>query len=372
MRTLKFLLQKEFRQLLRSKGTIRMLIIVPVIQLLLLPMTADYSVKNIEIAIVDHDHSQYSQKLISKITASGYFRLSGYNSSFKEAYTLVEKDKADLVLEIPEGFERNIIRENAQKLFIAVNAINGTKAGLGGAYLASILADFNAQLRATLIQPERFAATPSIDVVSSNWYNPLMDFHLYIVPGILVTLLTGIGIIQAALGLVKEKEIGTIEQINVTPIKKYQFILGKLIPYVVMGFVVLSVGLLVSWLFYGIVPMGTFALLYGSALIYLFSLLGMGLLISTYCNTQQEAMSISLFFLMIFNLMSGLFTSIDSMPEWARFLAHCFPVSHFIEAMRMIVLKGSTLSDVSGHLYALLAIGVVFNIWAILNYRKTT
>jgi ABC-2 type transport system permease protein len=372
MRTLKFLLQKEFRQLLRNKGTIRMLIIAPVIQLLLLPMAADYSVKNISIAIVDHDHSQYSQKMISKISSSGYFTLAGYSASFKEAYNLVEKDKADLVLEIPEGFEENIIRENAQKIFVAVNAINGTKAGLGGAYLASIITDFNAMLRTEWIQPEKFSPAPVATVSASNWYNPYMDFHLFIVPGILVTLLTGIGIIQAALGLVKEKEIGTIEQINVTPIKKYQFILGKLIPYVVMGFVVLSVGLLVSWLFYGIVPLGSFALLYGSALVYLFSLLGMGLLISTYCNTQQEAMSISLFFLMIFNLMSGLFTSLDSMPEWAKFLAHLFPVSHFIEAMRMIVLKGSTFSDVAGHLGALVAIGVVFNVWAILNYRKTT
>jgi ABC-2 type transport system permease protein len=372
MRTLKFLLQKEFRQLLRNKGTIRMLIIAPVIQLLLLPMAADYSVKNISIAIVDHDHSQYSQEMISKINSSGYFQLTGYSASFKEAYNLVEKDKADIVLEIPEGFEKNIIRENAQKIFVAANAINGTKAGLGGAYLASIITEFNSQLRTEWIQPERFSPAPTVTVSASNWYNPFMDFHLFIVPGILVTLLTGIGIIQAALGLVKEKEIGTIEQINVTPIKKYQFILGKLIPYVVMGFVVLSVGLLVSWLFYGIIPVGSFALLYGSALVYLFSLLGMGLLISTYCNTQQEAMSISLFFLMIFNLMSGLFTSLDSMPEWAKFLAHLFPVSHFIEAMRMIVLKGSTFSDVAGHLGALVLIGVVFNVWAIINYRKTT
>jgi ABC-2 type transport system permease protein len=366
------LLQKEFRQLLRNKGTIRMLIIAPVIQLLLLPMAADYSVKNIAIAIVDHDHSDYSQQLISKIGSSGYFKLMDYSSSFKEAYKLVEKDKADLVLEIPEGFERNLIRENTQKVFVAVNAINGTKAGLGGGYLGAIISDFNAQLRTEWVQPERFFSAPTVSVAASNWYNPFMDFHLFIVPGILVTLLTGIGTIQAALGLVREKEIGTIEQINVTPVKKYQFILGKLIPYVAMGMVVLTVGLFVSWLFYGIVPMGSLGLLYGTAFIYLFSLLGLGLLISTYCNTQQEAMSISLFFLMVFNLMSGLFTSLDSMPEWAKLLTHLFPVSHFIEVTRMIILKGSGFMDVAPHLLAMFAIGVVFNVWAIINYRKTT
>src|SRR5437867_2901471 len=134
MRILKFLLQKEFRQIFRDRVLLRALLLAPLVQLMLLPLAANYEVKNIYLSVVDHDHSSYSQKMISKIGASGYFKLAGYNTSYDQAYQLIERDKADLILEIPAGFEKNLIREGSQKLFIAVNAINGTKAIVGGAY----------------------------------------------------------------------------------------------------------------------------------------------------------------------------------------------------------------------------------------------
>src|SRR5688572_11789899 len=139
MRTLRFLLRKEFSQIFRNKAIVAMILFVPIVQLLILPLAANYEVKNINLAVVDHDHSTYSQQLISKVTASGYFKLTGFNASFNDALKLIEKDKADLILEIPQDFERNLVRENEQKLFIAVNAINGTKAGVGGAYLSTII-----------------------------------------------------------------------------------------------------------------------------------------------------------------------------------------------------------------------------------------
>jgi len=372
MRTLRFLLQKEFRQIFRDKTILRMIFIAPIIQLLILPLAANYEVKNISLAVVDNDHSTYSQKLISKITASGYFRLTGYNASFNEAYKLIENDKADIILEIPNGFERNLIREDEQKLFVAVNAINGTKAGLGGAYLGSIIGGFNSNIRTQLIQPDRFNPMPQVQVTSTNWFNPLLNYSFFMVPGILVLLVTMIAAMQSALNIVREKEIGTIEQINVTPVKKHHFILGKLIPFWVLGNIVFTVGLLLARVVYGIVPAGNIALLYFFLAIYLFALLGFGLLISTYCNTQQQAMSVAFFFIMIFNMMSGLFTSIDSMPGWAKLITDFIPVSYFIEVMRMIVLKGSGFADIKYHLLAVLGLGVVLNVWAVLNYRKTS
>src|SRR5436190_3088072 len=151
MRTIRFLLQKEFRQIFRNKAIVAMILAVPVVQLLILPLAANYEVKNINLAVVDNDHSGYSQKLINKITSSGYFKLTGIGQSFKEAFSLIEKDKADLVLEIPHGFEQNLVRENEQKLFIAVNAINGSKANLGCSYLNNIIRSFNADTRLELI-----------------------------------------------------------------------------------------------------------------------------------------------------------------------------------------------------------------------------
>jgi ABC-2 type transport system permease protein len=190
------------------------------------------------------------------------------------------------------------------------------------------------------------------------------------VPGILVILLTMVGTNLAAINIVKEKEIGTIEQINVTPIKKYHFILGKLIPFWIMGLVVLTIGLIIARVAYGIIPTGSFLTIYVFAAIYLLAVLGLGLLISTYSVNQQQAMLLSFFLMMIFILLGGLYTSIDSMPEWAKWITRFNPVSYFIEVMRMVVLKGSSLADIKYQLLAMGGFAVVFNGWAIISYHK--
>jgi ABC-2 type transport system permease protein len=339
--------------------------------LILMPLAADYEVRNINLAVVDHDKSPYSQKLISKIVASGYFRLAGYNASFKEAFGLIEADKADLILEIPHDFERNLIREDHEKLFVAVNAINGTKASLGGSYLGSIIGDFNADIRMQLVTPPRFSQVPVIEVVASNWFNPVLNYKVFIVPGILAILVTMVGGFLSALNIVREKEIGTIEQINVTPIKKHIFILGKLIPFWVLANVVFTIGLLVARFVYGIVPVGSLLTLYAFISVYLLAVLGFGLLVSTLCDTQQQAMFIMFFFMMLFILLGGLFTSIDSMPEWAKLITRVNPVRYMIEVMRMVILKGSSFADVLPHVGVVALMAAVLNSWAIFNYKKT-
>jgi len=372
MRTIKFLLQKEFRQIFRNRSIMAMVIVMPIMQLLILPLAANYDVKNISIAVIDNDHSSYSQKLITKITSSGYFRLTGYDFSFKQAFKLIESDDADLILEIPQGFERNLVRENKQKLFIAVNAINGTKANLGSVYLLKVIQDFNSDVRLQFIQPVNFNQQPTIYIDSSNWYNPLLNYHAYMVPGILAILVTMIGGFLTALNIVREKEVGTIEQINVTPIKKYHFILGKLIPFWILGNVVFTLGLIVGWLVYGIIPVGSLFLMYGFVAVYLLAVLGFGLLISTFCESQQQAMFVMFFFIMIFILMGGLFTSIDSMPNWAKTVTNFNPVSYLIGVMRMIMLKGSGVENILSQLGSIALFALIFNGLAIYNYKKTS
>jgi len=372
MRAIKFLLQKEFRQIFRDRSIMAMVIVMPIVQLIILPLAANYEVKNVNVAVIDNDHSSYSQKLITKITSSGYFKLTGYDFSFKQAFKLIESDDADLILEIPHGFERNLVRENEQKLFVAVNAINGTKANLGSVYLLSVIQDFNNDVRLQFIQPGTFNQQPTIYIDSSNWYNPLLNYHLYMVPGILAILVTMIGGFLTALNIVKEKEVGTIEQINVTPIKKYQFILGKLIPFWILGNVVFTLGLIVGWLVYGITPVGSLLLMYGFIAVYLLAVLGFGLLISTFCESQQQAMFVMFFFVMIFILMGGLFTSIDSMPDWAKTVTKFNPVSYLIEVMRMIMLKGSGLKNILSQLGIIALFALVFNSLAVYNYKKTS
>lgn len=350
-----------------------MICVMPVVQLAVLPWAADYEVKNINLTVADHDHSTYSQHLINKITASGYFRLTGYDASYKEAMKLIESDQADLILEIPAGFEKNLVREGQQKLFVAVNAINGTKANLGGAYLAEIIKDYNYGIRAEFMS----GTTDSqqihvIEITSSNWFNVMMNYKVYMVPGILAILVTMIGGFLSALNIVKEKEVGTIEQINVTPIKKHHFILGKLIPFWVLGNVVFSLGLIVSGLIYGIVPEGNLLVLYSFISVYLIAVLGFGLLVSTFCDTQQQAMFIMFFFMMLFILLGGLFTSIDSMPEWAKTVTKFNPVRYLIEVMRMVILRGSEFRNILPHLGIMILFALGLNVLAILNYKKTS
>jgi len=373
MKTILFLLQKEFKQIFRNKSILIIILVIPVVQLLVLPLAANYEVKNINLSIVDHDHSSYSRQLIDKITSSGYFRLQGYNGSFDEAFKSIESDRSDLILELPHNFEKDIIREGEAKVFIAVNAINGVKANLGGAYLKQIVRNYNADIRLQLLVPDRLnTASTIIEISSTNRFNPLMNYKLFMVPGILAFLVTMIGGYLCALNIVKEKEIGTMEQINVSPIRKHHFILGKLIPFWVIGLVVFTLGLIVSRIVYGIVPEGSLLLLYGFISVYLLAVLGFGLLVSTFCETQQQAMFIAFFFVMIFILMGGLFTSIDSMPPWAKVVAAFNPVSYMIDVMRMIVLKGSGFADIKMHLVKVVLFAIVLNVWAVFNYRKTS
>ncbi len=370
MRTLRFLLQKEFRQIFRDRSILRVIFIMPAMQLLVLPWAADYEVKNINLAVVDHDRSSYTQQLISKITASGYFKLDKYTASYKDAMHEIDNDNADIILEIPASFEKDLVKESSANLFMAVNAINGVKAGLGASYLQTIIHDYNNDIRAQWIQLPRFNTETTVDVTYSDWFNPLMNYKFFMVPGILVMLVTMVGSFLAAMNIVKEKEIGTIEQINVTPVKKYHFILGKLIPFWILGLIILSIGLLIAYVAYGIIPVGSFFTIYVFAACYLLAVLGLGLLVSTYSSTQQQAMLFSFFLMMIFVLLSGLYTPISSMPQWAQWITKFNPVAYFIEVMRTVVLKGSNLSDISKNIFIVLGFAVALNTWAVISYRK--
>ncbi len=372
MKTLLFLFQKEFRQIFRDPAVLRMMFLIPIMQLVVLPLAADYEVKNVKLIVVDNDRSTYTQQFIHKITASGYFQLVGYKDSYKSALEGFEHDRADIILEFPASFERNLINENEATIFMAVNAINGVRANLGASYINTIIRNYNQEIRLKWIQFPRMNTEPRIEITSSNWFNVHMNYRQFMVPGILVILITMVGSFLSSLNIVKEKEIGTIEQINVTPLRKHHFILGKLIPFWIMAQFVLTFGLVIARVVYGVIPVGNIGLIYLFNAVYMLALLGLGLLISTFVNTQQQAMLISFFLMMVFILLSGLYTSIDSMPYWARQITKINPVTYFIEVMRMVVMKGSCLSDISRHLMIILGFAVVINTWAVFSYRKRT
>lgn len=373
MKIIRLLIQKEFKEIFRNKILLGILFVIPIMQLLILPLAANYEIKHINIAIIDSDHSATSRAMVGSIKASEYFTISGYFQHRREAFIQLEKDQADLILEIPSRFEYHLVRNQQSPISITVNGINGVKANLGSIYLQKIIKKEQQRFLSEWFSPQLAEKGMPVEVTVSNEYNPHMDYKKYMVPGILVLLVTMIGSYMCALNIVREKERGTMEQINVTPIKKYQFIIGKLVPFWVIGMIIFSIGLFgIGRLVYGIVPLGSLVLLYLYLALYLVAVLGLGLLISTYAETQQQAMSVAFFFMMIFILMSGLFTSVNSMPHWAFIITRLNPITYFIEVIRMIVLKGSEFEDLRHAFLIITLIAVFFNTWAVLNYKKTT
>lgn len=366
------LIRKEFAQFFRDSAYLRMMILMPVIQLIIIPFAADYEVENIQLVLLDQDRSQYSTEMIRKLTSSGYINLIATADSYQEALEYLDADKADVILNFPLNFEMDLVKENKAAVSLSINAVNGQRASIGAQYVLSILRDYNMELRLKWVQFPKFNPLPLIKIEPLYWFNPYLNYQQFMVPGILVLLLTMVGSIMAALNLVKEKELGTIEQINVSPIKKHQFILGKLIPFWILAQVVLTLGLLVAYIVYGIVPVGSYVLIYFFSSIYLFAVLGMGLLISTIANTQQQTMLISFFIMMVFILLSGLYTPIESMPDWAMGITKINPIAYFVKVMRMVVMKGSGFFDILPSALTIGVMAIVLNALAILNYKKNS
>jgi ABC-2 type transport system permease protein len=343
--------------------------IVPILQLLVLSFTATFEIKNVNLYVVDQDHSPASREITAKFKGSPFFTIIDISESYDLAEQAIINRRADQMLQIPTGFEKDIISERRAELQVTTNAINGSAASLMNAYALNIIRDYNMNI---IVEQLGLRQPPDpIKLSSAFWYNPELNYFTYMVPGILVLLVTVISAFLSAMNIVREKEIGTIEQINVTPIKKYQFILGKLIPFWIIALFELAFGLILAKLVFDIPMLGSLGLIFFVAGVYLFVALGLGLLISTLTNTQQQSMFLTFFFMIIFILMSGLFTPVQSMPEWAQIINQANPIAYFIDVMRMVLLKGSVFSDISRQFFSLLILAVLLNTLAVWRYRKT-
>jgi len=370
MHNLYYILQKEFLLIFRDVTILRLIFIMPVMQLLLIPLAADYEVKHISIAIVDHDDSSDSQRLIQKVAASNYFQIVAMPSGYHAATALFERGGADVVLTIPPHFSRDLATSNQSSLQLVADAVNGVRAGLGTSYALALVQQFESQLRSRARPSAASSMAPRIEVTSANWYNPHVYYPAFMVPGLLAILVTMVGAFLTSLNIVQEKEAGTIEQINVTPIRKYEFILGKLIPFWVLGMLTISIGILVGRVAFHLWPVGSLFTIYLFAGLYLVGVLGIGLFVSTITESQQQATLMSFFFMMIFVLLGGLYTPIESMPSWAQYIAVCNPPSYFVTVVRAVYLKGSSTADMLPALAKLAGFAVAFNALAVWNYKK--
>ena len=368
---IKYLIEKEFKQLFRNPFIPKLILLFPCMIMILMPWAASLEVKNIRLDIIDSDHSSLSRRLVQEVMASTYFKVHACPPSYDEALQHVEAGSADIILEIARGFEKEWMRGGSPRVLVSANAVNGTKGGMGSSYLSSIVTGYVQQLAEEMEGVSvPVNSMPRIGVEVLNLYNPWLNYKLFMVPALMVMLLTLICGALPALNVVGEKEAGTIEQINVTPVGKFTFIRAKLIPYWLIGLVVLSIAFLLAWLLYGILPVGHFLTVYFFSIIFLFLVSGFGLVVSNYSSTLQQAMFVMFFFILILVLMSGLFTPIHSMPQWAQAVTYINPLRYFVEVMRTVFLRGGGIADLLPQLGALLLFAAVFNGWAVLSYRK--
>ncbi|MFW5707764.1 MAG: ABC transporter permease [Bacteroidota bacterium] len=370
MRTILFILQKEFIQIFRDKTMLPMIILVPIIQMLILVNAATFELKNISIVVVNQDMSASSRQLISGFEGSKFFRVY-YENSVEHAHESLLNNSADVILVIPPGFDRDLTRERSASVQILINAIDGMAAGLINVYTGSIINDFRQDLLIQHMEMKTPAEAIPVEISHQFWYNPNLTYSIYMLPGILVILVTIIGMFLTAINIVREKENGTIEQINVTPIVKYQFIAGKLIPFLIIALFELAFGLLIGKLFFSLPILGSLWLLLLAAFLFLLVVLGLGLLLSAISSTQQQVMFTIFFFLLVFILMSGIFTPVESMPGWAQTLNIINPFTYFMQALRMILLKGSGFKDILNELVSLSVYAVIALGFAVWRYRKT-
>lgn len=361
--TLKHLIQKEFIQIRRNSFLPKMIVMFPIMVICVIPWITSLEVRNINVCVVDNDMSLLSSQLVERVKASEYFIFNGYQDTYRDAQALIEKGKIDVVCVIPPHYSRDVKMGRSPQVYIAANSVNGTKGAMGSAYLTQIIS--------RNIEP-KIAESSVMTMSEVSLYNPHLNYKVFMIPALMAILIVMMCGFMPSLNIVGEKERGTIEQINVTPVKKWEFILAKLVPYWIIGLFILSVSLLLSWLVYGITSAGNLWLIYLLAMLLSLVFSGLGLVISNYSDTMQQAMLVMWFFMVIFMLLSGLFTPVRSMPDWAQYFTLVNPMRYFIDAMRTVFVRGGDFASIHLNVSVLVVIALALNVWAVISYKKNS
>jgi len=375
VRTVFFLVRKEFLQIFRDRTTVFQIFMIPIVQLLVLANAATFDVKQVAMMVVDQDRTTVSAGLVQRLEAGRQFEVVRYEGSDAGVDHALLDREVTAVLHIPRRFEEGLVRRRRAPVQLVLNAEEGAMAGIVQSYVNAILSSYAAELDRTLPAARSGAggaprAAP-LDLRTRRWFNPTRNYKYWMVPALMVSLTTIIGLLLTAQNITRENELGTLEQLNVTPMTKVQFIAAKLIPFWLLSMLIFSIGLAIGWLVFGIPMRGNLLWVYLAAAVYLIVVLGLGLWISTITRTQQQAMFVAFFVILIFLLMSGLFTPVDSMPEWAQWVAEANPVKHFVSIMRAVLMRGAGLETVGRPIAGLALAGVAVLALAVLRYRKS-
>lgn len=365
MRTFQVLLQKEFLQIRRNSFLPRLIVAFPILIMLIMPLIMTMDVRNVNVAVVDLDRSTASRRIASHIGASEYLSLAGTTAEFDLAMKSLEEGAVDVIVQIPDHFERDLAVAAPERISIIANAVNATKGSMGMQYLVQTIARTLSEIKG-----EKAPVETSELITVQNRFNPTLNYRHYMIPALMIILFVLICGFLPALSIVGEKESGTIEQINVTPVGRLTFTLAKLLLYWLIGVFVLTVAMYVARLVYGLAPAGAIGSIYLGAMLFILTISGLSLTIANFSESMQQTMFVMFFFIMIFMLMSGLLTPIDSMPDWAQKITVVLPPRYFVEILRSVYLKGTTLAELWIDYAALGIFALFFNILAAVTYKK--
>lgn len=363
--TLKILLKKEVALIRRNPIIPRLIVGMPILVMLIVPLVTTLDVKNVGVAVVDNDRTELSRRMVTDMDASEYLSVTGCYFSYNAAFRQIEEGKADVIVTIPQDYQKDLEGGGKPELNLKANGVNATKGTLGAQYVIRSMAN-----TATSWLAEQGISLQLSEPASVNLYNPTLDFRNYMIPALMVVLLIIICGFLPTLNLVSEKETGTIEAMNVTPVGRLEFVLSKLILYWVVGILVVTVGMLIGWLVYGLVPEGRVACIYLAAILFSLVMSGLGVFIANLSSTVLQSIFMTFAFIIVFQLMSGLFTPIASMPQWAQCITYAIPPRYFIEIMRSVYLKGATMADLWEQYAALSGFAILLCMVAALTYRK--
>ena len=367
------IIKKEFLQFKRDPKMFALILIMPVVQLIFLGYAANMDVVNVPTVIFDQDQTETSRQFLKKFSGSGYFEFVEQAVNYKTLQSKIEKGDAILGLVIPIDFEKKILRNETVSLQAIFDGSDGNKASITAGYLQRIVGDYSIELiNNTIAKTGRSGSL--ISTVSSEtraWYNPELTTRIYMVPGIVGLLLSIITLILTSLAIVKEKEIGTLEQIIVTPIKPYQLIIGKLIPFAILGFIAVVIVLIAMRFIFDIPIRGSIAFLFFSTFVYIISTLGLGLFVSTISKTQQQAMMLAIFVILLpMVFLSGFAFPIENMPPIIQGITFIIPLRYFMTIMRGIILKGVGFQELWGELLVLFGMGMLVLTLSSIRFRK--
>lgn len=373
MKTILHIIKKEFLQFKRDPKMFGIILLAPVIQLIFLGYAVNMDVEKISTVIFNMDNSSESRRLIEIFTSSNYFQIYEYVNNYDVLQEHIENGDALMGLVIPKDFARKLGRNNPVKLQAIFDGSDGNKASIAAGYVMNITGEYskNILLDYNNKHGQKFSPAGSIVAEIRAWYNPTLKTRIFMVPGIVGLLLSIITLILTSLAIVKEKEIGTLEQIIVTPIKPYQLIVGKLIPFAILSLATIVLVLSAMSIIFDITTRGSLAFLFAASFLYILSTLGFGLFVSTISRTQQQAMMLAIFVVMLpMVFLSGFAFPIENMPDVIQWLTYAVPLRYFMTIIRGVILKGTGFTELWGEVVVLFTMGIAVLGLSALRFSK--